>query len=370
MATFFPQRAASLQSLHHNVSALSQPLQQTAGSSTTTAASLSFQTCHACKRSFLTPQFLSVFSLDSRRNRTKFGVPKLAGHGARRKEHNQLGLAVRALQNEGEALEKVRSQLEEQLSKSSPTVGAEAGKAGFDKWPQLLLILFAIGTVSGPLLDGIHSVTGLQVYDDGAIELGSGKYLLKTDIWVFPLLGVFYAVVGGLYPLLDDIFTPKALEKTDAPDEEPDVSGYGADWGLKGDPKAKELPPWLEVAPPFQFMFLAFLLSGSAFLYRTDISYDVIWLVLAGSCVGCWAALDSTWWGFLLAAACAVVAPGAELVLNNFFHLWHYPRADVFIAGQGVVSWVALCYFFYCPPLGNLGRFLKAHLQGQLPLKR
>ena len=68
------------------------------------------------------------------------------------------------------------------------------------------------------------------------------------------MLGVFYAVVGGLYPLLDDIFTPTALEKVDAQDEEPDVSGYGADWGLKGDPKAKELPPWLEVAPPFQFM--------------------------------------------------------------------------------------------------------------------
>lgn len=68
------------------------------------------------------------------------------------------------------------------------------------------------------------------------------------------MLGVFYAVVGGLYPLLDDICTPKEPEQGAAEEKDSDVSGYGADWGVKGDPKAKEQPPWLEVIPPFQFM--------------------------------------------------------------------------------------------------------------------
>jgi hypothetical protein len=63
--------------------------------------------------------------------------------------------------------------------------------------------------------------------------------------------------------------------------------------------------------------FLSFLLSGSAYLYRNEVSYDVIWCVLGGLALGSWAALDATWWGFLLAAACGVGAPAAEIVLNK-----------------------------------------------------
>lgn len=128
MATFFQQKASS--SLHQRYLALKQPVQQTAGSSGTTAASLAFQTCCACKRSFFAPPLSSLSPFNSRRLRTRIGMPMLEGQRARRQEHCRTGSAIRALQNEGEALEKVRSQLEEQLSKSNPTAVQEAGKAG------------------------------------------------------------------------------------------------------------------------------------------------------------------------------------------------------------------------------------------------
>jgi hypothetical protein len=73
-----------------------------------------------------------------------------------------------------------------------------------------------------------------------------------TLFQVFPLLGVFYAVIGGLYPLLDDLFTPKPPEPS--PEEQTGPGILLATWGPTDDADKKEVPPWEEVAPPFQFM--------------------------------------------------------------------------------------------------------------------
>ena len=41
-----------------------------------------------------------------------------------------------------------------------------------------------------------------------------------------------------------------------------------------------------------------------------------------------------------MSSVAAVAAPFASEIVLMGLGLWHYPEADVFIAGQGVVSWV------------------------------
>ena len=47
-----------------------------------------------------------------------------------------------------------------------------------------------------------------------------------------------------------------------------------------------------------------------------------------------------------MSSVAAVAAPFVAEVVLMRLGLWHYPEADVFIAGQGVVSWV----MWYVPP--------------------
>lgn len=52
---------------------------------------------------------------------------------------------------------------------------------------------------------------------------------------------------------------------------------------------------------------------------------------------------DADWTLWLQAAALGLlsflVCPVAEAVLMKFAGVWHYPRADLFIGGEGVTSW-------------------------------
>ena len=58
-----------------------------------------------------------------------------------------------------------------------------------------MVLLFAVGAVLGPSLDGIHGRVHLLTYDSAAYEVAG----VQTSAWVALLLGAFYASVGALH---------------------------------------------------------------------------------------------------------------------------------------------------------------------------
>lgn len=185
--------------------------------------------------------------------------------------------------------------------------------------------LVLAGAISGPPLDGIHSHVHLLLYDRWPVEIGP----LHTSLAVPVLLAAFYAVIGGAHVWLDGVFageeaTRKVLRR---------VSGsYVA----------------LTVG------LLAALLQLSAMMYDDGVQFPQIAAALAVCAAANWLLLDGTKQGLLLATLCALGAPAAELLLMRWLGLWHYPRGDLF----GIPSWVACCYFFYTPFVGNLSRWV------------
>lgn len=195
----------------------------------------------------------------------------------------------------------------------------------------MALALFGLGFLLGPPLDAIHSRVQLQVYDNGAINL----FGLPTSIWVPPLLGVFYSLAGMLQLLLD-----KKLAR-------------------KGNIPTTTLP---KVAA--SFLSLAVLLELSAELYNAGVPANLEGYILFFCAQFNWVVFDNTWWGFGLAAFIGVVCPLAEIPIVKLFDLWHYPQANVSLFGEGFVTWVICCYFFYTPFISNLARWLASNQKG------
>lgn len=212
-----------------------------------------------------------------------------------------------------------------------------------------LLSLFAAGATLGPPLDGVHGAFNLLQYDLAPVRIGDSLGALHTSVTVPVLLGTFYAVSGFLHVLGDQFC---ATAKTSS---------------LL---LLLPLPPRRGAAlAACALAVVAAHLALSALLYDAQVPAKLISLALFPSAFLIWLCLDRTPTGGALALATSVAAPLAELLLMNLLGVWHYPRADLFLASlgdnKGIISWVPACYAGYSVWIGALARWVAGEGRGE-----
>ena len=235
--------------------------------------------------------------------------------------------------------------------------------------------MFGAGAVLGPLLDHQHSRFDVLHYEHPLVlrlppdlvvpdtsyapwlrSLVDALFLresagLETAPWVPVLFGIAAVIIGLGHTLGDDV----AVARQQA----------GAGSGRPpGSPRTGYEPSWSAVALAITAFVLQYALSGalcyehSAWLEGTPLGLDAL---LAGLAFAIYAAVDGTEQGLVVAAACAVAGPLAELGLINVLHLYHYTQPQ----WHGIPTWIPWVYFAGAPPVGALCRAVRARIRRQ-----
>ncbi|KAK9800291.1 hypothetical protein WJX73_004632 [Symbiochloris irregularis] len=169
---------------------------------------------------------------------------------------------------------------------------------------------FLAGAIQGPLLDGIHGTVELNHYDSLPVNVLG----LHSSVWIPPLLGAFYAVLGSLHVFTDSV----ALQSPTAVNTMKKLPGGTALINWLQEPRNAEMTrqtlrertTWPAVA--LATGALAWLLEVSANLYQNDVPYWQIHAVLAAVTFYNFGTLDGTRQGLALAGLCAVGSPLSE----------------------------------------------------------
>ncbi|BAD81230.1 hypothetical protein [Oryza sativa Japonica Group] len=210
--------------------------------------------------------------------------------------------------------------------------GSPLGRA----WPGVAAALFGAGFVLGPLLDGIHSRVGLQLYHNGAVDVGP----LHTHILLLNRGRRAGAGAAAARSVL--------LHRRDAPAVlgREGVAAGGGGGRIEGHREPAEDGGVASVRPcpccvhifattDDSFLwFLAVFIEASAEMYRAGVPSNVEAYVLFAGAELAWLLLDGTWLGFAVACLVGTACPLAEIPLIKLFDCWSYPNADVQLLGE------------------------------------
>eukprot|EP00747_Dinoflagellata_sp_TGD_P186008 gnl/TRDRNA2_/TRDRNA2_42817_c0_seq1.p1 gnl/TRDRNA2_/TRDRNA2_42817_c0~~gnl/TRDRNA2_/TRDRNA2_42817_c0_seq1.p1 ORF type:complete len:378 (+),score=53.67 gnl/TRDRNA2_/TRDRNA2_42817_c0_seq1:83-1216(+) len=169
--------------------------------------------------------------------------------------------------------------------------------------------LGVFGAIAGPLVDGIHNQVLLQ-YDVLPVSIAEGA--VQTSLLIPPLLGVAYALLGGVLPdvarsLLGDSFVAQPLPL------------------IASKPRLRALLAVISSCA---------LIKLSAVLTIADVPAPAALGVLSSLAVLQYLALDGSVASLVLAIAAGIGGPLAELPFMAA-GCWHYISPDYFPLGHG-----------------------------------
>lgn len=199
--------------------------------------------------------------------------------------------------------------------------------------------LFTTGAIVGPLVDGLHNQCLLE-YHRAAVNLS----WLHTSLWVPPLLGFAYVVLGGVLPRLLYLITKTTPTTTPTT---PDVTNL-------------RNKAWTAVLTTALLIELSSVLETQSFFSaHTNVA------ILLFFCTLQWVWLDGTIAALLIASLISVLGPLSELpfVAAN---VWEYIQPDTFplmwmdSSLGGLNSITGPCYFAVTMDAIALGRWYDA----------
>jgi hypothetical protein len=224
--------------------------------------------------------------------------------------------------------------------------------------------LFLTGATLGPLIDSIHNSVLLK-YDILPVEIMTSQFAVRSSLLIPPLLGLTYAVLGGIIPLLGDmILRRKSIVSNDTTATISSVGASGYDL------TAQRVNAFLAVLSTAFIIKLSsdFTIGDPTFLDNIDenasfflsesISKHYGQIILYLLAFLQWALLEKRWTSLLLALTISIAGPLAEIPFISS-GAWHYLNPDYFPLGNdwpGLSSITGPCYFAVTTDAIALGR--------------